>query len=157
MCILITCGASVSLKWHFTASLMAVLSSSKVSASEKIEYPKALASYPPSIDSSTRKMISLSTCTFFILYIISNLCTKSRSNFSIRPVIRHADWRTGFTRRLIWRIIDTADFHHYNSIVTAQADRCVFVFPLTNRTILTIMKLKRRQGWHKCNKTVARC
>lgn len=72
ICSLITRGRSSFVKWHETASLIMLFSSSNESASVKIEWPSECASYPPSGDSSTIKMISLfeycirnrSTCNY---------------------------------------------------------------------------------------------
>lgn len=62
-----TRGISASPKWHFTASRTATWSSAQLSASVKIDSPRARAVNPPSEDSSTAKMISP------ILFILRDL------------------------------------------------------------------------------------
>src|SRR5262249_38491133 len=59
MCRRMTLGFSDGSKWQATASRIIAFSSSRESARVKIEKPRARASYPPSGDSCTEKMISL--------------------------------------------------------------------------------------------------
>src|SRR5205809_2911618 len=54
-----TCGPVASSKWQATASRTCCRNSSTLSASLKIDCPKARAVQPPSGASSTRKIISL--------------------------------------------------------------------------------------------------